>query len=90
MCDLPGPRRPYKEQAAVLGDERTVARSRMRGLGVLGLKDQSKVSSVFTWGMPACLRRRAKRESVLASCCSELSVAGIFFAFSFAEWPKGM
>ena len=82
---LAGPRRPYKEQAAVLGDEANGGQVEDEGLGCVWVKGSvEEVQCLHVGdagdGIPP--------GSVLAGCCSELSVAGIFSAFSLAEWPK--
>src|SRR5215469_2578011 len=84
MCVLPVPGGPMNRTPPWSAMKRVVARSRMSGLGILGLKLQLNVSRVITWGMRACLRRRAKSRSRRRASSSSTSSSR---NSTYARWP---
>src|SRR5713226_2511484 len=66
MWLLPVPGGPSSKSPPCSGMNRTVPKSRMSALGICGLNDQSKLSSVLSWGTLAAFSRRVK-EPIAAS-----------------------
>ena len=68
-------RRPHEERAVMRAHEPRRSQVGNFRAGIFGLNAQSKLESSFTWVIPACLIRRAKRRSArrVSSSCTRRS-----------------